>query len=152
MVPEMESSMVLLLPLPSDDGDSKSLDSVQTLTNEGLEESDKSGTKVEVESEVHKRAPKETRSRKGNLEKAKDVSDLLELKRADPRMIELREMKANGSSIESLETSSCVGGVSKSRDNRSSNPLLHKLQGRQLSVSQQTLTNVSSMTGIKGLQ
>lgn len=126
---------------PSDE-DSKSLDSVQTLTNEGLENSDKSEEKVTVEV-VEQPPEKRTVSAKGDnkLESTKELSDLLVLKRLDPRMIELRQIKANCSSIESLETTSSVAG-GKSRNNLS-NPLLHKIQDRKLSVSQQTLTNVS---------
>lgn len=120
------------------------MDSVQTLTNEGLD-SEKSGEKIEGESEepqLEKRQMKDKRGGKlkADVASAKDLSDLLELKRMDPRMIELREIKANRASSESLETSSVNG---RSKDNRS-NPLLHKLQDRKLSVSQQTLTNVSS--------
>lgn len=121
------------------------MDSVQTLTNEGLD-SEKSGEKIEGESEepqqLEKRHMKDKRGGKlkADVPSAKDLSDLLELKRMDPRMIELREIKANRASSESLETSSVNG---RSKDNRS-NPLLHKLQDRKLSVSQQTLTNVSS--------
>lgn len=121
------------------------MDSVQTLTNEGLD-SEKSGEKIEGESEepqqLEKRQAKDREGGKlkADVASAKDLSDLLELKRMDPRMIELREIKANRASSESLETSSVNG---RSKDNRS-NPLLHKLQDRKLSVSQQTLTNVSS--------
>lgn len=110
------------------DEDSKSLDSVQTLTNEGLD-SEKSGEKMDSDEAVKGEITKS--------ERGKDLSDLLELKRTDPRMIELRELKANRSSIESLETCSVSGKSNKS------NPLLHKIQDRKLSVSQQTLTNVS---------
>lgn len=120
------------------------MDSVQTLTNEGLD-SEKSGEKIEGESEEPQLEKRQMKDRKGgklkaDVASAKDLSDLLELKRMDPRMIELREIKANRASSESLETSSVNG---RSKDNRS-NPLLHKLQDRKLSVSQQTLTNVSS--------
>lgn len=119
------------------------MDSVQTLTNEGLD-SEKSGEKIEGESEqqLEKRQAKDREGGKlkADVASTKDLSDLLELKRMDPRMIELREIKANRASSESLETSSVNG---RSKDNRS-NPLLHKLQDRKLSVSQQTLTNVSS--------
>lgn len=112
------------------------MDSVQTLTNEGLD-SEKSGEKIEGPVEQHEQ--KEGGKRKSDVATAKDLSDLLELRRTDPRMMELREIKANRASNESLETGSMNG---RSRDNRS-NPLLHKLQDRKLSVSQQTLTNVS---------
>lgn len=119
------------------------MDSVQTLTNEGLD-SEKSGEKIEGESEEPQLEKRQMKDKRGGKLKAdvsaKDLSDLLELKRMDPRMIELREIKANRASSESLETSSVNG---RSKDNRS-NPLLHKLQDRKLSVSQQTLTNVSS--------
>lgn len=75
--------------------------------------------------------------------RGKDLSDLLELKRSDPRMMELREIKANRASFEHMESSSSVNGKVNSK-NLKSNPLLqHKFQDKQLSVSQQTLTNVS---------
>lgn len=130
--------VLFLLFLFFSDGDSKSLDSVQTLTNEGLD-SEKSGEKSKEESELHeKKWNKEAvEGNKSDCATAKDLSDLVELKRMDGRLAELREIKANRSSIESLETCS-VSGKTKA------NPLLHKLQDRKLSVSQQTLTNVSS--------
>lgn len=104
---------------------------MQTLTNEGLD-SEKSEDKIKVE------VKRPGRKLKPDVAMGKDLSEFLELKRADPRVIELREIAANRSSVESLETSSVTG---KSKDNKS-NPLLHKLQDRKLSVSQQTLTNV----------
>lgn len=108
---------------------------MQTLTNEGLD-SEKSEDKIKVE--VKRQGRKPEGKLKSDVATAKELSEFLELKRADPRVIELREITANRSSVESLETSSVTG---KSKDNKS-NPLLHKLQDRKLSVSQQTLTNV----------
>lgn len=86
-----------------------------------------------------------TRLKSDLASRGKDLSDLLQLKRADPRMMELREIKANRASLEHLESSSSsslASGKLKARDLKA-NPLLHKIQDKQLSVSQQTLTNVS---------
>lgn len=74
--------------------------------------------------------------------------ELLKLKRADPRMMELMEIKASQAHLDSLETNSVNGkstrgaGGAGGKDIRS-NPLLHKIHDKKLSVSQQTLTNVS---------
>lgn len=110
-----------------------------------MEDSDKSPSvdKIVVESEKSSKNMDGEKLKSDLALRGKDLSDLLELKRSDPRMMELREIKANRASFEHMESSSSVNGKVKSK-NLKSNPLLqHKFQDKQLSVSQQTLTNVS---------
>lgn len=134
----------------SSDEDDKSLTSVQTLTNEGLE-MDKSSEKLDTDSKSFLGGDKGVSEERIKLARggALNKQELLKLKRADPRMMELMEIKANQAQLDSLEKNSVngmstrggLGGID-GKEMRS-NPLLHKIHDKKLSVSQQTLTNVS---------